>query len=95
MKTFKSKRSREEALKKLRDAGWSRRQYQVESDFECFLPASGKNGMLLVDFALGRFILNADGGGTFLCERDEADGNPQFDAILDALYEGELVEAAG
>lgn len=93
MTTFMKNKDRHEALQSLFSSGWMRRVCQVGGDFEAFVRANGKPGLLLVDFALGRFILDKDGTNTLLLSHgDDAEGDPEYDAILKALYEGEVVQ---
>ncbi|HOX30890.1 MAG TPA: hypothetical protein PLB91_01090 [Spirochaetales bacterium] len=92
MTAFKGPCSQKVALERLAAAGWIRRKRQVESDYEAFIRSNGDAGMLLVDFALGRFILDATGlQVNLLTHCDDAEGDPEYDAILHALYEGEVV----
>jgi len=91
--TFQKHCTREVALERLAEAGWKYREEQTpDSDFEDFVRASGKKGLLLVDFAFGRFILDAAGDQKkLLTHNDDAEGDPEYDTILHALFEGEVV----
>lgn len=93
MTTFHNKCTTEEATRRLAEAGWRKRVFQVEgSDFEAFVRTSGDPGLLLVDFPFGRFILDKDGTQIqLLTHNDDAEGDPQYDAILHVLFEGEVV----
>jgi len=91
MKTFTSIRPRVDMLVELLKAGWHLRIHQVGGDFEAFIRNDYTPGILLIDNTLGRIILDADGSGQqLLTEGTEADGDPEFDAILNALFVGEL-----
>jgi len=93
MTTFKNKCSREVAIERLGRAGWTIRSWQrPESDYEAFIRSDGTKGFLLVDFALSRFILDVDGSSkNLLTHSDDAEGDPPYDAVLHALYDGEVV----
>lgn len=93
MTTFLNKVPRAVALQRLDAAGWRRRAHQAGGDYEDFVRASGSPGLLLVDFALGRFILDPDGTrGKLYTHNDDAEGFPPYDAVLYALYEGDAVK---
>ena len=91
MKTFKSVKIRKEAIKNLRELGFRRSKDQVEvSDYEKFLCGSKFNQeLLLVDFALGRFIWQGVNGDCANQNSERFDTNPRYIAILNALYGGE------
>ena len=92
MTSFRNICTRETAIARLSSAGWQKRPAQTGDDFEDFIRASGQDGLLLVDFALGRFILDKDGQQTkLLTHCHDAEGDAEYDAILHALYEGEVV----
>jgi hypothetical protein len=94
VKTFRNKYTREVALERLAKEGWVLRRWQAGGDYEDLVRASGEPGLLLVDFALSRFILDKTGDTTkLLSQNNEADGDPTYDAILLSLFEGEVVSA--
>lgn len=87
MKVFSGRRGRQGGLSALRQAGWKLRDWQAGGDYEDFVREDGKPGLLLVDFALGRFILDRYGQeGKLLTHESEADGDPEFDAVLNAVF---------
>jgi hypothetical protein len=92
MTKFQNLCTRGVALRRLSEAGWMLRDVQTGGDYEDFVRSDGKQGLLLVDFALGRFILDEDGSqAKLLTHCDDAEDDPEFSAILHALYEGEVV----
>jgi hypothetical protein len=96
VKVFSGTRRRQDGLSALRQAGWRLRDRQTGGDYEDFVRGDGEPGLLLVDFALGRFILDKHGQqGSLLTHASEADGDPEFDAVLNAVFEGEMVGRTG
>lgn len=86
MRTFAAVRTRPEAIQCLKKIGFVPVPTKApESDYEPFAHEE-REELLLVDFALGRFI-HSDPAG-IRSHRDEGDGEPVFDAILDSLYMG-------
>jgi hypothetical protein len=95
MTRFQKLCTRDVALQRLAEAGWEPRDHEVGYDDYEALGRTGKNGKhgtLLVDFAMGRFILDSKGDmARLLTHSDDAEGDPDYDAVLHALYEGEVV----
>lgn len=89
-KTFSGRRGYNEAVKKLKEAGWVKRKHQTGGDFEDFVYSDGRKGLLMADIALGRFILLTENG--LFNHMSRADGDPAFDAVLCALFENERKE---
>jgi hypothetical protein len=91
MRIFTMSRPRPKAVSELEVRGWIRREYQAGGDYEAFIRKQGQ-GLLLVDFALGRFILDLYGDKkiTFTESDPEGDNIPEYVQVLNALYVGEV-----
>jgi hypothetical protein len=93
MKTYGRIRPREEAIQELQAIGWILRDHQTGGDFEDFIREEpGRiREILLVDFALGRFLYSKDiFNAEIWSHQDERDGDPVFDGLLNALFADEI-----
>lgn len=87
MRTYKRRRVRDEAILLLEATGWTLRAQQTGGDYEDFVHDNHDQDLLLVDFALGRFIVSAQGFVCLTQNSSEGDSQDWYNEILDSLYD--------